>query len=433
LFVACNEAKLHEVIATCFVKLVFGGTLCLYKMNYLRDLKPWILDVSKQLAIGGILTWLSVKLFSMYLGKSLPSSKMSIHPLIEERLRENCKISRWWSIQSVLNKCETFILQDVVTPDEVEASFEDIGGLEEVKSRLNEALILPLTLPTNVRLGKLFCVPQGILLYGPPGTGKTMLAKAIAKSRHAIFINLNPASLNHYYYGETEKVVEALFTLAMKLQPSVIFVDEIDTFLRTRSREDHELGARVKGMFMSLWDGLHSTVENRITVIGATNRPHDLDEAILRRFSLSFYVGVPNEAQRQQILRVILRNEPISDDLDISMIAKYTDGFTGSDLRSLCQQAARAIIKDFVTQQDSHATKKSYVTRTITTKDFLVVMQHFTRTSESARNYQQEEHPPISREALNHFSKMFNQMWLENEELTQNVEVESKNTILPLD
>ena len=170
------------------------------------------------------------------------------------------------------------------------------------KQEMREAVELPLS---HFDLYKQIGIdpPRGVLMYGPPGCGKTMLAKATAREAAARFINLDIASLTDKWYGESQKLAGAVFTLARKIQPCIIFIDEIDSLLRVRTQQDHEATAMIKAQFMQLWDGL-STDTNSVVVIGATNRPKDVDTAILRRMPLTFKLGLPDRSQRREIISV---------------------------------------------------------------------------------------------------------------------------------
>jgi SpoVK/Ycf46/Vps4 family AAA+-type ATPase len=144
-------------------------------------------------------------------------------------------------------------------------------------------------------------------------------------------------------YGESQKLASAVFTLAEKLKPCIIFIDEIDTFLRSRGRNDHEVTAMMKAQFMIQWDGLCSSMNNQgVIVLGATNRPQDVDVAILRRMPAMFSIPLPNLDQRKAVLQLLLKNEPLEDDIDIGNLAELTDDFSGSDLKELCRSAVFA-------------------------------------------------------------------------------------------
>lgn len=179
-----------------------------------------------------------------------------------------------------------------------------------------------------------------------------MIAKATAKEAGMRFINLDIAMLTDKWYGESQKLASAVFTMASKLQRCIIFIDEIDSFLRSRSSHDHEATAMMKTQFMSLWDGL-ATTGATIIVMGATNRPRDLDRAILRRMSKHFVIGLPDEEQRREIFQLILDNEVIASDVDLNHLSKLTNNFSGSDLRELCRNASVLRFREYVRENDT--------------------------------------------------------------------------------
>lgn len=166
------------------------------------------------------------------------------------------------------------------------------------------------------------------------------------------FINLDVAMLTDKWYGESQKLASAVFTLAMKIQPCIIFIDEIDSFLRSRNSNDHEATAMMKTQFMMLWDGLSTENGSNVIVMGATNRPSDLDKAILRRMPAQFHVGLPVEEQRWKILKLILENEKLSSDVNLLQLAKVTNTFSGSDLRELCRNASVYRIRSFLQEHE---------------------------------------------------------------------------------
>lgn len=215
----------------------------------------------------------------------------------------------------------------------------DIGGLDDIVEELRESVLYPLTCPELYNYhASLLQAPKGVLFYGPPGCGKTMLAKAVAAESAAIFINIRMSTIMDKWFGESNKLVAAIFSLARKLQPCIIFIDEIDSFLRERQSTDHEVTANLKTEFMTLWDGL--TSDGRVMVLGATNRPNDIDDAILRRMPKRFPVPMPNKAQRRRILEITLKDARLDSDFDIDMVVDRTQGMSGSDLREACRNAA---------------------------------------------------------------------------------------------
>ncbi|KAJ0043946.1 hypothetical protein Pint_17577 [Pistacia integerrima] len=182
------------------------------------------------------------------------------------------------------NEFEKRLRPEVIPANEIGVTFTDIGALDETKESLQELVMLPLRRPDLFK-GGLLKPCRGILLFGPPGTGKTMLAKAIANEAGASFINVSMSTITSKWFGEDEKNVRALFTLAAKVSPTIIFVDEVDSMLGQRTRiGEHEAMRKIKNEFMTHWDGLLTKAGERILVLAATNRPFDLDEAIIRRF-----------------------------------------------------------------------------------------------------------------------------------------------------
>ncbi|KAH7294507.1 hypothetical protein KP509_27G003900 [Ceratopteris richardii] len=279
------------------------------------------------------------------------------------------------------NTYEDIIACDVVNPDHIDATFESIGGLDGVKQSLHELVILPLQRPDLFAHGKLLGPQKGVLLYGPPGTGKTLLAKAIAKESGASFINVKISTLMSKWFGDAQKLVTAVFTLAYKLQPAIIFVDEVDSFLGQRRATEHEAVTNMKTEFMALWDGF-TTDHARVMVLAATNRPWELDEAILRRLPRAFEVGMPNEKERAHILRVILKDENVDPDLDYDKLAALCDNYSGSDLKEICRQAALFPIRDLL-EQEKNGGDNSQNLRPLQQSDFEKVMES-SRTSKTA-------------------------------------------------
>ncbi|KAM7499808.1 hypothetical protein LguiA_024222 [Lonicera macranthoides] len=246
------------------------------------------------------------------------------------------------------NPYEDVIACDVINPDHIDVEFNSIGGLETIKQALYELVILPLRRPELFSYGKLLGPQKGVLLYGPPGTGKTMLAKAIAKESGAVFINVRISNLMSKWFGDAQKLVAAVFSLAYKLQPAIIFIDEVDSFLGQRRTTDHEALTNMKTEFMALWDGFTTDQNARVMVLAATNRPSELDEAILRRLPQAFEIGVPDHRERVEILKVILKGERVEEGINFDHIAGLCDGYTGSDLLELCKQAAYFPIRDLL-------------------------------------------------------------------------------------
>lgn len=212
--------------------------------------------------------------------------------------------------------------------------------------------MLPLQRPELFCKGQLTKPCKGILLFGPPGTGKTMLAKAVATEAGANFINISMSSITSKWFGEGEKYVKAVFSLASKISPSVIFVDEVDSMLgRRESPGEHEAMRKMKNEFMVNWDGLRTKDKERVLVLAATNRPFDLDEAVIRRLPRRLMVNLPDTTNRAKILKVILAKEELAPDVDLDAIASMTEGYSGSDLKNLCVTAAYCPIREILEKE----------------------------------------------------------------------------------
>ncbi|XP_043717417.1 outer mitochondrial transmembrane helix translocase-like isoform X1 [Telopea speciosissima] len=283
------------------------------------------------------------------------------------------------------NPYEDVIACDVINPDHIDVEFDSIGGLENVKQALFELVILPLWRPELFAHGKLLSPQKGVLLYGPPGTGKTMLAKAIAKESGAVFINVKIANLMSKWFGDAQKLVAAVFSLAHKLQPAIIFIDEVDSFLGQRRNTDHEALTNMKTEFMALWDGFTTDQNAQVMVLAATNRPSELDEAILRRLPQAFEIGIPDCSERAKIMKVILKGENVEDGIDFDHIASLCEGYTGSDLLELCKQAAYFPVRDLL--RDEKEGKPSHTPRPLLQSDLLQVLATTRKAGVAASEY----------------------------------------------
>ncbi|MDD3800184.1 MAG: CDC48 family AAA ATPase [Novosphingobium sp.] len=224
--------------------------------------------------------------------------------------------------------------------------WSDIGGLGEAQDKLKEGVELPLRNPQAFR--RLGIRPaKGFLLYGPPGTGKTLLAKAVAKEAEANFISIKSSDLLSKWYGESEQQISRLFARARQVAPCVVFIDEIDSLVPARGSGDAEpqVTARVVNTILAEMDGLEDL--QSVVVIGATNRPTLVDPALLRpgRFDELVYVGTPDEAGRQHILKIHTRDMPLAGDVDLAAVAKQTERFTGADLEDVVRRAGLVALR----------------------------------------------------------------------------------------
>ncbi|XP_069814622.1 fidgetin-like protein 1 isoform X2 [Dendropsophus ebraccatus] len=231
-------------------------------------------------------------------------------------------------------------------------TWDDIAGLEFAKTTIKEIVVWPMLRP-DIFTG-LRGPPKGILLFGPPGTGKTLIGKCIACQSGATFFSISASSLTSKWVGEGEKMVRALFTVAKCHQPAVIFIDEIDSLLSQRGDGEHESSRRIKTEFLVQLDGATTSSEDRILVVGATNRPQEIDEAARRRLVKRLYIPLPEASARKQIVVSLMSRENCSlSEKEIAAIVSQAEGFSGADMTQLCREAALGPIRSLQTMDIS--------------------------------------------------------------------------------
>ena len=227
--------------------------------------------------------------------------------------------------------------------------FEDIAELEGAKNTLKEAVLLPLLMPDFFR--GLRRPWKGVLLYGPPGTGKTLLAKALATQGKTTFFNVSPTTFASKWKGESEKLVRILFEMARFYAPSTIFIDEVDSIGQKRGDGDNEASRKVMAEMLVQMDGVSGKLDqedlsieelkkNIVMVLGATNLPWDLDEALRRRFEKRVYVPLPNSVGRREMFNINMKGIKIQEDVDLDKLVKLTDGYSGADIANVCREAS---------------------------------------------------------------------------------------------
>ena len=254
-------------------------------------------------------------------------------------------------IPDVLLKMDKEIVEKVVAEileGKSTVDWNAIAGLEHAKAAVQELAVWPLLKPELFRGAR--SVPRGLLLFGPPGTGKTLIGRAVASQCNATFFSISASSLTSKWIGEGEKMVKALFAVANCCEPAVIFVDEIDSLLSARKSDgEHESSRRMKTEFLVQMDGLGGD-EGRVLLIGATNRPQELDDGARRRLAKQLYIPLPCEKARKAMVQNILNaDKGVAHDLsdeDLDVITKKTDGYSGSDMKHLTQEAARAPLRE---------------------------------------------------------------------------------------
>ncbi|MHA1770068.1 MAG: CDC48 family AAA ATPase, partial [Candidatus Thorarchaeota archaeon] len=239
------------------------------------------------------------------------------------------------------------VLTEPAKPEEVsvpQVTYEDIGGLGKELQKIREMIELPMKSPELFkRLG--ITPPKGVLLHGPPGTGKTLIAKAVANESGATFKVINGPEIMSKFYGESEQKLREVFEDAEKNAPSIIFIDELDSIAPKRAEVTGEVERRVVAQLLSLMDGL--AARGQVIVIGATNRPDDVDEALRRpgRFDREIEIGVPDKKGRLEILQIHTRSMPLEEGIDLEKLAAITHGFVGADLAALAREAAMKALR----------------------------------------------------------------------------------------
>ena len=232
-------------------------------------------------------------------------------------------------------------LGDAIVTEKPNVKWDDVAGLDNAKDSLKEAVILPVKFPqffTGKRKPW-----SGILLYGPPGTGKSYLAKAVATEADSTFFSISSSDLVSKWMGESEKLVNSLFTLAREKAPSIIFIDEIDALCSSRGEGESEAARRIKTEFLVQMQGVGHNDEKRVMMLGATNLPYSLDQAVRRRFDKRIYIPLPEAPARANMFKIHLGDTPNAlTQADYEALGAATEGFSGSDVA--------VIVKDVLMQ-----------------------------------------------------------------------------------
>ncbi len=258
--------------------------------------------------------------------------------------------------------------QELIVTEKPQVKWEEVVGLDTAKKAVKEAIVYPVQRPDLFPLGW----PRGILLFGPPGCGKTLLAAAVATEIDANFYSIDAASIMSKWLGEAEQNVSRLFNSARKSsnegKPAIVFVDELDSLMGTHS---NEVGGeiRVKNQFLKEMDGIMDKGKAlHVYVIGATNKPWDLDWAFIRRFQKRILVPLPDHGTRLNMLKHYTGNLTVTADVDLHELARLSEGFSGSDIRDVCQSAQLSLIGEFF--ESGKATDKEAKPRALTMHDF---------------------------------------------------------------
>ena len=287
--------------------------------------------------------------------------------------------------QDALKEIEPSAMREVLVeiPD---VTWDQVGGLEDVKEELREAVEWPLKYP-DLFAQLNATPPKGLLLYGPPGTGKTLLAKAVAHESESNFISVKGPELLNKFVGESEKAVREVFRKARQASPCIIFFDEIDSVAPTRgsSGGDSHVTERVISQFLTEMDGLEEL--RNVIIIAATNRPDIIDSALLRpgRFDRLLFVPPPDLEARKQIFKIHTRKTPLAEDVNLDELARKTDGYTGADIASLANTGVMLALREHISKaKDPEDAKKR-------AKGLKVAKRHFDEALQKIKPMSTEE------------------------------------------
>jgi SpoVK/Ycf46/Vps4 family AAA+-type ATPase len=281
--------------------------------------------------------------------------------------------------------------EELVLTEKPTVKWEEVVGLDSAKKAVKEAIVYPVQRPDLFPLGW----PRGILLFGPPGCGKTLLAAAVATEIEASFISIDAASIMSKWLGEAEQNVARLFNSVRKSaadgKPAIIFIDELDSLM---GKHSNEVGGevRVRNQYLKEMDGIIDKGKNlHVYVIGATNKPWDLDWAFIRRFQKRILVPLPDHHTRLMMFKLYTSHLKLTPDVDLHELGRLSEGFSGSDIRDVCQSAQLKLIGEFF--ESGKANDKMAKPRSLTMDDFRQILE--------------ERKPSVSLDMLSLYNRWF--------------------------
>jgi transitional endoplasmic reticulum ATPase len=316
--------------------------------------------------------------------------KINLDKPIPPEILNNIQI-KMEHFNSSLTSIEPSALREVLISQPTE-TWEDIGGLEDAKLQLMEVIEWPLKFP---ELYKHLSSkpPNGILLHGPPGCGKTLIARALAHESEVNFISVKGPEFLSKWVGESEKAVRETFRKARSAAPCIIFFDEIDAIAGQRGRfASSQVTEQVVSQLLTEMDGLEGLKD--VILLAATNRPDMLDPALLRsgRFGRHIEIPFPDKESREKIFRINLKNKPMTNDIDISKMADILEGYTGADIKALCEEATLLTIRNAITNssintKDAESVKKVNISKAEFDKAFEKVLKTADRAKKAYESY----------------------------------------------
>ncbi|HVP26038.1 MAG TPA: AAA family ATPase [Candidatus Bathyarchaeia archaeon] len=281
--------------------------------------------------------------------------------------------------------------EELIVAEKPNVRWEEVVGLETAKRAVKEAIVYPVQRPDLFPLGW----PRGILLFGPPGCGKTLLAAGVATEIDATFVSIDAASIMSKWLGEAEQNVAKLFGSARKSategKPAIVFIDELDSLM---GKHQSEVGGeiRVRNQFLKEMDGIVDKGKNlHVYVIGATNKPWDLDWAFIRRFQKRILVPLPDHHTRLMMFKLYTSHLQLTSDVDLHELARLSEGFSGSDIRDVCQAAQLKLIGEFF--ETGQANDRKANPRSLTMADFGQILE--------------ERKPSVSLDMLSLYNRWF--------------------------